>query len=405
MAMRLCCFSPSLVLWLLAFQAGRLDGPGVAFGRVRDPAGRPVAGATVVLRRHLPTTASAEPATAATDATGRFRFAGLASGAYDLAVRSAGFAPVLVPGLRVARPTLRGPLNCGPIDLGSITLRPGAEITGVVVDSAEEPVGAVEVRAFPGGPAAAWTAAPGLPAAVTDAEGRFTLADLDHRARWFLQVERTGYAPRVVAAEAGKPLRLVLSAAAEVSGKVVDEAGDPIAGALVFLEREDGPEAVVLTAAATPQESVRSDPAGRFTLRDVRPGPARLLAFAHPYLPATPRTLELAPGGDGEELEVVLRRGAVVEGRVTTTDGLPLARAWVRLAAEPGDPVAAAAGPPGTVTDETGWYRLEGVPPGRRHIVSGSAGRAGSAGSTLAALEVAPGSNLLDLQMGAPSTP
>jgi hypothetical protein len=62
-------------------------------GRVTDPQGAVVSGATVTARQ----TATGVSATATTDSAGRFRFPYLRVGPYDLSVTSAGFEPRLEP--------------------------------------------------------------------------------------------------------------------------------------------------------------------------------------------------------------------------------------------------------------------------------------------------------------------
>ena len=72
---------------LLLMLAGLANASVEIAGSVQDPAGAAIAGATVTLSD----AAGIPPVTTATDLTGRFRFAGLPSGAYQLRVESTGF--------------------------------------------------------------------------------------------------------------------------------------------------------------------------------------------------------------------------------------------------------------------------------------------------------------------------
>ena len=53
-----------------------------------------------------------------------------------------------------------------------------------------------------------------------------------------------------------------------------------------------------------------------------RPGRERL--YAHAY-----RAVDLKPGGPDQEVDLALRRGAAIRGRVVDPDGQPVRDAWV----------------------------------------------------------------------------
>jgi len=80
--------------------------------------------------------------------------------------------------------------------------------------------------------------------------------------------------------------------------------------------------------------------------------------------------LELPRPADAGELRLVLERGAVVQGRVTTAEGEPVPA--VRVAVEGA----------GATTGDDGFYWLEGAAPGARgqipefvHLLVGPGGR------------------------------
>jgi protocatechuate 3,4-dioxygenase beta subunit len=363
-----------------------------AFGRVLDESGRAVAGAVVVL---LPIShGSPSPSPAVADEEGRFTLSGAACGTWELTAQAEGYAPS-----RPRRVTIAA--AGGPADLGDVVLPAGAALTGVVVDPAGEPVPAAEVRALPADASAAVrVATAALPNDRTDGRGRFRLEALAEGASLFLIVEHPGYAPlRTAAIEVppAKPLRLVLAPASRVAGRVVDDAGEPIAGALVVLLRAEPGLGIVLTAAGSPEGSARTDEEGRFAIEAARPGRARLAASAAGFARSAAGELDLLPGSDRTGVEVILRRGATLAGRVTGEDGRPVAGAWVRLVEAAGDSASPAVAPAGATTDEGGLYRLEGVPTGRQTIAAGDEAHP----TMLAEVTAAPGRNPLDLRLAA----
>jgi hypothetical protein len=88
------------------------------------------------------------------------------------------------------------------------------------------------------------------------------------------------------------------------------------------------------------------------------------------FLPVRREGIEVASGKDVGGLEVTVKKGATIEGRVTSSDGRPLPGAQVRV--EPGeaggDPLLAGLGLAEATAGEDGSYRLEGVAEGSRSI-------------------------------------
>ncbi|HEX6862144.1 MAG TPA: carboxypeptidase-like regulatory domain-containing protein, partial [Thermoanaerobaculia bacterium] len=338
------------------------------FGKVVDRAEKPVRDAEVVL---LSSTGEASLLSerrplgeegidswqAATDAAGRFEAPALPPGGLDLLVRKSGFAPVLVRAVQVPR-------GEGPFDLGTIILEPSVEIRGKVTGRDGKPVAGAEVHATRElrrvKAAAENGALERKPEAVTDAEGRFAVNDLRRGDRLDLWVRARGFLPAEVegvAAPNAKQVAVVLDPATRVSGRVLDAAGLPVAGAGLNLSTETvAEEKGLLRQARREDTAATSDEEGRFTFEDVRPGRAELQATAAGFQPAEPQDLEVPAGKGLENLKVVMERGAVVEGRVLTTAGEPVGDARVLC------------GPSSGVSDADGVYRLEGVPPGPQTV-------------------------------------
>lgn len=341
---------------LLSLRPGR-----PAFGTVVDEAGRPIAAAEV---RVLPAEGNGEPDFArvvrvASDPKGRFTLDTLPASRVDLEARARGFVPTLVRGLTIAP-------GEGAFDLGSVMLASGARLEGVVEDPEGHPVEGATITVQIADQNATRLALAGSPpeerATVTGADGRFALAGLQPGEVVGLLVKRQGYTSRAVSRlqpPLEEPVRVVLDPASRISGRVLDEKKDPIAGAQVVLRRESG-----IAAAGT------TDGEGRFLLEGVRSGRFALDASAQGHLAGRVNEIEVSAGSDVDDLDIVLSRGAALEGTVSAPDGSPVADAVVRaLPAQEG-----ASGllfvVPEVRTDAGGRYRLEGLHEGRQSVTA-----------------------------------
>ncbi|HTG34315.1 MAG TPA: carboxypeptidase-like regulatory domain-containing protein [Thermoanaerobaculia bacterium] len=343
-----------------------------ASGRVIDRSGQPVPGAGIFLAA---TTGERAPAagdppavprgrgngvdswSAVAGADGRFTVVALPAGRVDLRVAREGFAAVTVRAVPI-------PAGEGPCDLGTVILEPGAEVRGAVVDREGKPVSGAEVYAGKDLRRLRFATDAGVPIdrkpeATTGSDGRFILSDLRRGERLDLEVRAAGYRPGNAAgvpAPTARPLRIVLDRGVRVAGRVVDAGERPVAGAELELrsERPGGERGIIRhVGGATTRTAADAD--GRFVFDGVPPGGATLDAWAAGFQPAQGRDLRLPPEGvDG--LKVELDRGAVIEGRVRTSAGDPVEDARV------------VCGSAAAISDADGFYRLEGLPTGRRKV-------------------------------------
>jgi Carboxypeptidase regulatory-like domain len=136
-------------------------------------------------------------------------------------------------------------------------------------------------------------------------------------------------------------------------GSVVDPDGRPLRGVAL----DAGPAWSGKTSVAV------TDDRGRFRLERVAPGPVEVRARLRGFLPGK---ADLVAAAKAESAVVTLRRGGVVHGRVTTSDGRPAVGVEMALI----DP----AGTDDTDrrwfadTDATGAFEIR-VPPGRYRLV------------------------------------
>jgi len=129
--------------------------------------------------------------------------------------------------------------------------------------------------------------------------------------------------PMVAAGQSLAGAELVLDAGGGVAGVVHDPEGRPVARAQVVAVTVAGPGGLPARASTT------SDENGRFTLRDLPPGPASLEARAAGFAPSAPTDAESAPDAAGREVVLTLRPARALRGRVLGPDGKPFEGARV----------------------------------------------------------------------------
>ncbi|HEX6861879.1 MAG TPA: carboxypeptidase-like regulatory domain-containing protein, partial [Thermoanaerobaculia bacterium] len=179
---------------------------------------------------------------------------------------------------------------------------------------------------------------------------------------------------------------------AAVEGRTVDPDGKPIAGVRVFVHPSDpmslGGRFQMFSASRSRQAS--SDETGFFRLEDVIPGGIELQAVATGYQRSELENLEVRSGQELKGVEVVLAPGAVIEGRIFSPSGRPLAGAEVGVTDPTVDFFFGSA-----TTDGDGRFRLEGIAPGMRSVQAEHK----SYRRAVKELEVRLGENSVDLRL------
>ena len=232
-------------------------------------------------------------------------------------------------------------------------------VRGRVVDRAGRPVEGAEVCLTPQG-----AEFESHIVATTPADGSFELEPVEASAV-YLHARKSGFAPsarifnRTIP---GKTLEVELVLAgpgASLSGTVRDARGEPVAGALVLAGPEegtswladDGNRHLLSGGSAT-----RSDDKGRFAIPSLPAGPGELHIEALGFLEHDATTL-LRPG-ESADLDIALRRGAVVAGSVRDSGSRPVPGARVLVRALESGVVRE------VQTDDAGAFRLEGLAAG-----------------------------------------
>lgn len=302
--------------------------------------------------------------------------------------------------------------------LSAIALTAGAQpairVSGrVLADETGDPIPNARVTLTP--------AAAGAPVVLTDGDGRFTLTA---KRPVTVTASKSSYSHReVTIASADAPLELRLLRAAVITGRVVDEFGDPIVGAHVLVERPTGgPPAQLIVASGSTDDRgdyrIGSLPAEQVVVgvrtrgemvRQVI-GPNQIAMFPstrETYYPGVEavdqaEVLRLRSGEERSPIDFMLPAGltgdtfplmmmspfdppdmpasatGIIRGRVVSTDGRGIPRADVRTSVSA--PVAPPTGTsttttirprPVTVTaDNDGRFALEGLPPGTFRITA-----------------------------------
>lgn len=168
-------------------------------------------------------------------------------------------------------------------------------------------------------------------------------------------------APRDTSSRRAKGLR-----ASSITGRVINEAGQPLAGTVIGLNEVGKRQAG--------HRSVSSDDEGRFHIENLAPGNYTFAIRVPGY--TTPTDLADKYYRPGDVANITLTKGGVITGTVTNAAGEPLVLANVRvfrMRELDGRPVA----PPSwseRITDDRGVYRFYGLRPGTYLVVSGGRG-------------------------------
>lgn len=347
------------------FTPVRLELPAAAViaGRVVDAAGRPVAGAVVVLRDRRPY--GDLPPRASTGEDGSFIFPLRMPGLYVVTASREGYAPAVAE--------VSPPAPGRPAEPLRLVLTAGSTAVGTVVDQSGAPVAGAAVALEPmleAGHQERWFDPERRPMpevrAASDAEGRFTLRHVVP-GHWDLVVARRGFAaarrPGVEVGAEAEPTDLgvvELEAGVVLEGLVTDAAGRPVAGAEVAPRRSESSSSLPGARDEPAGATVTTDAEGRFRLDDLRAGGRVDLEARHrDYLPGFVPGVDPATSGP-VTLPLTTPRG--LTGRVVGPEGEPVARAWVHAQGECSDPSERPRPSPWTAED--GSFQLERLRPG-----------------------------------------
>ncbi|HSN69102.1 MAG TPA: carboxypeptidase regulatory-like domain-containing protein, partial [Thermoanaerobaculia bacterium] len=219
--------------------------------------------------------------------------------------------------------------------------------------------------------------------ATTDANGEYTIAGIGAGERSFRATHESYPALVKDANVSGSELRLDLQfpRGADVTGIVVRDSGEPVAGAAV--------SASTALQGAT-SKATTTDSNGNFRIEGLTPG--RYTFFARTEgASETLRDVDIATSGP---IRITMKTGGVVSGRVTGLQPSELSSANVN--------VSSASGYASASVRNDGTFRVEGAPVGNVRVVASSGTGIGSRRQTAPkAIEVtAGGETYVDLDFG-----
>ncbi|UQA57716.1 carboxypeptidase regulatory-like domain-containing protein [Polyangium aurulentum] len=336
-------------------RTARLPENGSITGRVTDPAGAPVAGATVCATAgsNMMPFDQAEPKCTPAAQDGQYRIADLVPGRFTLFASAPGYRPG-----SYASPD--------PERARFVDLRAGEARTGV---DFKLPRGGVEVKGLVkdvGGGAIAgalvtlhgWMG-PSQGAVVTrsDAEGAFS-AWLDE-GQFIARASAEGYADGWKdGAAPGPAVEILLTPGSALVGRVVESGtGEPVAGAKIDpgLEQSMG---------LSSSKAVMSDEEGHFRVEGLSPGRYKPSARAPGGFGQARESVLLGVGEVSGEVVIEMHAAHSIAGRVVVAPGgEPCKTGSVALVSPTGAGMLQAA------LDADGWARFEGLLPGSSYDV------------------------------------
>ncbi|MBD3180826.1 sigma-70 family RNA polymerase sigma factor [Candidatus Poribacteria bacterium] len=193
-------------------------------------------------------------------------------------------------------------------------LIPGTDVIGRVIDDKGNPIENAEVRTPISG-----NSGKRIGPARTDLQGQYTLKGLEQSHIYKITAEHQDYKYGQVEIEVTKTgktnvpdIMLKPRAGINVTGKVTNEAGEPISGAEVIAGK---------MPYMSENLTAKTDETGRYTVKYLPEGDNCVIAKAEGYASGL-KSIDV--GKRNMELDIVLNQGKILAGKVTEQDGKPI---------------------------------------------------------------------------------
>ncbi len=265
--------------------------------------GKPLAGARVWISKGGKSIASKD---------GNYRIDARRTGENRLWAAADGFATALMIMTVSSGQQLTG------VDIGLV---PGVDISGKVVDEKGNPVKGAEVRTSMNHS--------GMESVKTDVQGEYRYNGLDPSRKYTMVAEHPGLMSGWIEVSAGQPGKLEVPdivlrhrVGVTVSGRVVNEPGEPVGGAEVFAGRAPYMSNRIKT---------KTDAEGRYTIENVIEGESFVIVKGKGYGAEMQR---VRIGRDKDiQLDFTLKPGKGIAGKVLDADGKPIAGVHIAVGA------------------------------------------------------------------------
>jgi protocatechuate 3,4-dioxygenase beta subunit len=334
-------------------------------GSVRERGtNRPIAGVKVALNGYF-----GGDSYAISDAEGKFsgRIPGSVNQPYGWAVEIP--RPFYHPSNQSEPPQGMPPTGTAELALPPMELPRGVDVPGTVLDEEGKPVAGARIRAL-------WNLddIPQAALALSDEKGRFTLIGIDPLAELHVNAWSRGAAtPEAVVLRAEKansgPITVKVSkgAVGSTSGRVLDPAGKPVAGARVRIWQQLQNKADRLVHQFPATDWIFTDAEGRYQAWRLPLGKEYMVEANAPGRLAA-RSIATVLSKEGATLpELRLAGLRTVDGEVVDHDGKPVAGATVRQSGDGPMPTEA-------TTDERGRFALPGLVEGPAFVLASKEG-------------------------------
>ena len=217
-----------------------------------------------------------------------------------------------------------------------IGLTPSVPIRGLVTDDTGRPIASAKIWADPRGAGAMPNLSPDAGPATSAADGSFRVEDVVYDQTYRLTAQAPGYAsavldlPPVEPGLALEPVEIVLQRGRRAVGAVVDDEGNPVAGAQVALLWPLDPSDF-RSSFDPPAIAATTNDQGAFVFPATAPGEYEMRVTHLEYAPRPPAQVEVPAGeSDFDFGDLTLVAGAKIHGIVTGADGELIAGAIVK---------------------------------------------------------------------------
>jgi hypothetical protein len=205
-------------------------------------------------------------------------------------------------------------------------------------------------------------------------QGRFNI-EMVGPGVYHVQVAVDGFAwvwSEQVNTDENHPVTITLTSGGSITGKVLNEQGQPVVGAMVIpLSKAGGTMPNVKNVFVSTDGLVKTDANGVFVLQNLAAGSESIKVIHNQYCFSIRKDIPVAEGRTTEGVQVVLSKGGIVEGYVWDTQGKPEPSVTLLLQdasgySGGGDEQAGRFAT--VVTDANGFYHVDHLPEQMCHI-------------------------------------